>query len=69
MSVESFEQFSELVCTDAALQERLRAAADEDSFLALVVRLGAERGYDFTAADVRAAMQAARRVWIERWLQ
>ena len=68
MSPESFEQFRTLVFADAALQAQLRAVADEERFIALVVRLGAERGYEFTADDVRAAMRAARRAWIERWL-
>jgi hypothetical protein len=33
-----------------------------------VLRLGAERGFRFAAADVEHAMQAARRAWLERWL-
>ena len=69
MTPKSFEQFRALVFTDAALQERLNAVEDEESFVALVVQLGVERGYDFTLEDVAAAIRAARRAWIERWLQ
>ena len=68
MSEESFEQFREFVFADVALQEQLRAAKDEESFIALTVRLGAERGYSFTTEDVTAALREARRTWIERWL-
>ena len=68
MSLESFEQFRTLVLQDQSLQERLRATADRNTFLALVVRMGEERGFQFTAQDVDAAMQASRRAWIERWI-
>ncbi|HEX8180306.1 MAG TPA: Nif11-like leader peptide family natural product precursor [Pyrinomonadaceae bacterium] len=69
MSQESFEQFRQLVFADEALQRELRAAPGGDSFLALTVRLGAERGYSFTVEEVAEAMRASRRAWLERWLQ
>ncbi len=63
------ERFRELVLRDFALQEQLREPADAHSFVALVLQLGRERGFDFTEDDVNAAMQAGRRVWMERWIQ
>jgi hypothetical protein len=63
------EGFRELVHGDLALQDQLREPADAHSFVALVLRLGRERGFDFTEDDVNAAMQAGRRVWMERWIQ
>jgi len=68
MSLESFEQFRTLVLQDQSLQERLRATTDRNTFLDLVVQMGEERGFQFTAQDVDAAMQASRRAWIERWI-
>jgi Nif11 domain len=63
------ERFRELVLRDLALQEQLREPADANSFVALVLQLGRERGFAFTESDVNGAMQAGRRVWIERWIQ
>jgi predicted ribosomally synthesized peptide with nif11-like leader len=68
MARESFEQFRQLVLQDTALQERLRCAPDRDTFLALVLRLGEERGYDFTKEDVEAAIQASQQAWRLRWI-
>ena len=68
MSSESFEQFRETVLRDRELQEALRATPDREAFISLVVGLGEERGYSFTAADVKDALQAGRRSWLERWV-
>jgi hypothetical protein len=68
MSRESFEQFRQLVLQDAVLQERLRDTIDRGLFITLVVRLGEERGYEFTAHDVEAAMRASRQAWLLRWV-
>lgn len=68
MSMESFEQFRQIVLHDVALQERLRAVIDRPSFVELIVRVGGERGCHFTPEDVEAAMRANRQLWIERWI-
>jgi hypothetical protein len=65
---ESFEHFRQLVFRDRALQEALRATSELERFIELVVELGRERGYDFTADDVKSALDASRRAWSERWL-
>jgi len=69
MSQQNLERFRNLVLTDPGLQEQLREPGDGDDFLALVLQLGQARGFDFTEADVTAAMQVGRRTWIERWIQ
>jgi predicted ribosomally synthesized peptide with nif11-like leader len=69
MSQQGLEQFRELVLRDPVLQEQLRSLEDVNKFLALVVELGQARGFDFTQDDVRVAMQASRRAWMERWIQ
>ncbi len=62
-----FESFRRLVLQDLQLQAQLRDESDQQEFIALAVRLGAERGCHFTAEEVTGALLAARRAWIERW--
>jgi hypothetical protein len=66
MSLESLEQFKHLVFGDDALAGLLRAEEDRERFVALVVRLGAERGFVFTAGEVEGAMCEARLEWVRR---
>lgn len=68
MSMESFEQFRQIVLHDVSLQERLRATTDPESFVRLVVRAGEEWGCHFTREDVEEAMRTNRRAWLERWI-
>ena len=68
MSEEQFQQFRDLVLRSRALQARLDTEEDVRHFVPLVVRLGAENGYEFRDADVEQALSAARRAWLERWL-
>ena len=69
MSRESLDEFHQLVLQDLALQEQLRETPDLGAFLELIVRLGAERGYDFGIEDVKDALQASQRAWIERGIE
>lgn len=68
MAQESLAQFQQLVLADEALQTRLWQTNARADFITLVVRLGVERGYDFTAAEVAAALIAGRRAWLEVWV-
>ena len=63
-----FEDFRQHVLNDPALLDQLRAAASLQDFFDLAVGLGAERGYQFSADEVQAALQASRRAWLERWV-
>lgn len=65
----SFAEFQRLVIGDAALFSQLQAVSEPDAFADLAVQLGRERGFAFTADDVAAALQAARRAWIERHIR
>jgi hypothetical protein len=65
---QNLERFGELVLADRQLHDRLRATANEAAFVALAVRLGAERECNFTAPVVQAAVNEKRRAWLERWL-
>ena len=68
MSQEALSEFRQRVLADAELQAQLWRAAERDAFIELCVRLGAERGYSFTRAEVAAALQAGRRAWRAEWV-
>jgi hypothetical protein len=61
-----FDRFRRIVLSDRSLQGELMQVTDRKEFTSLALRLGEERGARFTAGDVDAAFQAARRAWIER---
>ncbi len=69
LAAASFAEFQRTVVADAALFAQLEAVNDPEDFAARAVQLGGERGFTFTAEEVRVALQAARRAWIERNLQ
>jgi ribosomal protein S18 acetylase RimI-like enzyme len=60
--------FRNLVLRDPSLQEVLLAFSDQESFVQAMVELGQTRRYSFGAEEVRAAMNAGSRAWIERSL-
>jgi hypothetical protein len=62
------QRFRQAVATDLSLQKRLRETPDWESFIRLVVDLGREAGYLFTAADVAQALRAAQQDWLFRWI-
>jgi len=64
----NLERFGELVLADPALHDQLRAAASQEAFIALTIRLGAEIGCRFSAPAVESALRARRRAWVERWI-
>jgi predicted ribosomally synthesized peptide with nif11-like leader len=68
MSREQFEQFRQVVLEDQSLQKQLRNFTRRDRFAVRVVKLGAERGFQFTSEEVREAMRASRGSWIQRWV-
>ena len=53
---EQVEEFCSLALTDPSLQAKLRAPDDSDRFIALVVKLARDHGFDVDARAVRAAM-------------
>jgi hypothetical protein len=64
----NLEGFKELVLEDPALLAQLRPFTNMEEFLRQTVRLGEANGFRFTVEDVRSALQANRRAWIERWV-
>jgi hypothetical protein len=61
-------RFREAVLSDLNLQQRLRETSDRECFVRLVVAVGGEGGYRFSATDVEKAMQAYRQSWFMRWI-
>jgi len=68
IAFQNLERFRQIVLADRGLFDQLRQRADLDGFVAVVVRLGAERGCGFTEQEVRVALRECRRVWLERWI-
>ena len=64
----NLERFGELVLADRDLHDQLRTVSGMENFLSLIVRLGSERGYQFSPAVVESALREQRRVWRERWI-
>ncbi|MUG95829.1 Nif11-like leader peptide family natural product precursor [Scytonema sp. UIC 10036] len=56
MAKESLEQFKQVISNDVALQEKLRAIANPDTFIEQVVQLGEENGYSFTPEEAAEAL-------------
>jgi hypothetical protein len=65
---QNLERFRQLVLADCGLREQLQQTSDLDGFVALAVRLGAERDCVFTDQEVRAALRECRRAWLEKWI-
>lgn len=59
MSREALGGFYAQVLEDRALQENLKAGESRDEFIARVVALGAQRGFDFTPAEVEVELARA----------
>ena len=65
---QDLERFGNLVLEEQELYSQLRATPNEDEFVKLAVRLGAERGCSFAPATVASLIRERRREWLERWL-
>ncbi len=61
-----FDRFRELVFEDEELQALLLATANHGALLTAAVKLGSERGFQFTSDDVESAVRAGRRAWSRR---
>ncbi|AKF86395.1 hypothetical protein MFUL124B02_26195 [Myxococcus fulvus 124B02] len=68
MSLEDFERFRVRVLEDGVLQEALQGPKDVPGFIALAIRLGAERGCHFTEAELRELIREERKRWLGTWV-
>ncbi len=62
------QSFAALLHADPALAAELRRAPDQEAFVALLVARARERGLAISAAEVTAALDAAKRAWMVQWL-
>ncbi|MDQ1419509.1 MAG: hypothetical protein QOJ52_1471 [Acidimicrobiaceae bacterium] len=53
---------------DDELLQRLLALTDRNAFAAAVAQVAASHGLRIGPAEVEAALVAARRAWLERWI-
>jgi predicted ribosomally synthesized peptide with nif11-like leader len=58
MSVESVNQFYQQVIQEPALRQQFQAAPDRESLANLAVEVGQQKGYNFTAEEVKQALTA-----------
>jgi len=64
---EAVEQLRERVLASPALLARLRATSDLEAFIIATLDVAAEMQIAVTATDIKNALRAARRDYIERW--
>jgi hypothetical protein len=67
-SLARLDRLRDVLLSDAALLDALATEDDPVRFVGLVLAEGQRRGLAFTGEDMRAAMSAGRREWIERWV-
>lgn len=63
------EIFRQRVLADPALLEQLRRTRDPADFISASIQAAHEMGITLTPAEMEKALRAARREWIERWVQ
>jgi hypothetical protein len=59
----SFEKFRDLVLADEAMQKELRGLSDRKEFIARVVELSREHGFELSSDDIETEMRLGGRVW------
>ena len=61
----SFENFRDIVLADEAMQKDLRGLPDRKEFIARVVELSREHGFELSSDDIENEMRLGSRVWTE----
>ena len=56
MSKVNLERFLELASQDAQMKSRLKSAPNQAAFVEVLVGLGKQKGFEFSAADVKGAL-------------
>jgi hypothetical protein len=67
--VQGFDKFREFVLSDPASQTLLRDELDTKAFISKAVELGRQHGFNFSADEVRDALDSSIRAWNERWIE
>ena len=66
-AMQAFERLRQCIARDAGLAQRLRTLTDTGEFIEATLRVGQERGLEFSAAEVRAAMRQGKSDWSAQW--
>jgi len=66
---ERFDEFRRRVLADPMLLERLRRTSDVAQFIRAAVEAAREMNIELSGDEIDSALCAARRNWIERWVQ
>lgn len=66
-AMHAFARLRRIIASDADLAQRLRTLTDNGEFIEATLKVGAELGLEFSAADVRAAMRQGRSEWAALW--
>ena len=64
-----FELFRERVLADPVLLQELRGTRDMPEFINASIEAAQKMGIVLKPAEIEAELRAARREWIERWVQ
>jgi len=64
----ALEKFRAVVHADPALEQELRETPDRASFVALAAARAGAHNCPLAAAEIEAALDAAARDWMMRWL-
>jgi hypothetical protein len=68
MSKENLNQFCLLVLSDLNLQNQLKNLIEREDFIAQVIKLGKQLGFEIMREDVELQLRENRRLWHERWI-
>lgn len=68
MSKENLNQFCRLVLSDLNLQSQLKDLIEREDFIAQVIKLGADSGFEILREDIELQLSESRRLWHERWI-
>lgn len=68
MSKENLNQFCRLVLSELSLQNQLKDLIEREDFVAQVINLGAQSGFEITREDIEWQLRENRRLWHERWI-
>jgi hypothetical protein len=66
--VDPRDQLRQFVLDDDPLCRKLREITDRQEFIDTVAGLAKERGWPLDRPAIDAALVAARRSWLERWV-
>ena len=68
MSKENLDQFCLLILKEINLQNQLKNIIEREDFIARMIELGADSGFEITREDVELQLRENRRLWHERWI-